>query len=194
MNRLIWGFCLSLFFSCFCFAQGDQYTLFPGDRITVLVHDQADIQSTQEVNKDGSIRLKYIGVIQVAGLSTRAAESAIETQFVEQRYLRAPDVSLQIVNYSSKPVVVRGAVVRPGLVELDRHPQGLDINQVIAMAGGFRDVAKQSAIRVIREDSKGKAQVFEVDLSGKVKKKNNSDFERFIVLPDDIIEVDETTF
>lgn len=172
----------------------DTYYLSVGDRVSLQVHDQGDLQATQEIDEQGNVRLKYIGVVQLRGLSVREAEKAIEEEYVSQRYLRHPDVSLQILAYSSKPVIVRGAVYKPGLVELDRFPKGLDISRVIAMAGGFRDVAKEGSVRIIRKMPDGKAKVFNIDVSGKTKKKGSVDFERFIVLPQDIIEVDETTF
>ena len=82
-------------------------------------------------------------------------------------------------------------IITPGLVKLDRYPNGLDIFQVIAMAGGLKDVAKKSAVRVVRKNDQENTEVYTVDMSSKGVKKGN---ERFIVLPHDIIEVDETTF
>ena len=135
--------------------------------------------------------MKYIGVVKLEGLTVREAEKKIEREYFEQRYLRAPDITVQVSKYSSKPVIVRGAVNSPGLVELDRHPNGLDIFRVLAMAGGLRDVAKESAVRIIREDSQGNTEVYTVDVSSKGAKKGT---ERFVIMPNDIIEIDETTF
>lgn len=189
---------LLLSFSASLLAQSDGvdyiYLLSVGDRVSLEVHDQSDLKSTQEIDEEGNVRLKYIGIVKFEGLSIREAEKAVEAEYLNQRYLRHPNASVQILDYSSKPVIVRGAVFKPGLVELDRYPQGLEINQVIAMAGGFRDVAKESSVLVIRESADGNSKVFEVDLSSKSKKKKSARFERFMVLPRDIIEVGETTF
>lgn len=171
----------------------DDYRLSVGDRVELQVHDQSDLKATQEIDEQGNVRLKYIGVVTLQGLTIRESEKAIEKEYFNQRYLRTPDVSVQILAYSSKPVIIRGAVYKPGLVALDRYPNGLDINRVIAMAGGFRDVAKESSVRVIREEADGSSKVFQVDVTAKGKK-GVAKLDRFIVLPQDIIEVDESTF
>ena len=175
-------------------AEGDSYRLSIGDRIVVELHGQGDLATTQEIDSRGSVRLKYVGIVSLEGLNLREAEQVIEREYVEQEYLRAPDASVRIDQYSSKPVVVRGAVNKPGLVELDRFPNGLDIFNVIAMAGGLSDVAKESDIQVVRTDPDGKASVFSVDMSAKGLKRKVAGKERFIVMPHDIIEVSETTF
>lgn len=171
--------------------ENNDYRLSKGDRISVEVHNQSDLKTLQDIDEQGGIRMKYIGVVELEGLTVREAERKIEREYFEQRYLRAPDITVQVSEYSSKPVVVRGAVNSPGLVELDRYPNGLDIFRVIAMAGGLRDVAKESAVRIIREDSQGNTKVYTVDVSSKGVKKGT---ERFIIMPNDIIEIDETTF
>ena len=185
----------AIFIAQFLFAQSEfednDYCLSKGDRISVEVHNQGDLKTVQDIDEQGGIRMKYIGVVKLEGLTVREAEKKIEREYFEQRYLRAPDITVQVSKYSSKPVIVRGAVNSPGLVELDRHPNGLDIFRVLAMAGGLRDVAKESAVRIIREDSQGNTKVYTVDVSSKGVKKGT---ERFVIMPNDIIEIDETTF
>lgn len=171
--------------------ENSDYRLSKGDRVSVEVHDQSDLETLQDIDEQGRIRMKYIGAIKLEGLTVREAEKIIEREYIEQRYLRTPDITVQVSEYSSKPVVVRGAVKIPGLVELDKYPNGIDIFRVIAMAGGLRDVAKESAIRIIRKDDQGNTKVYIVDMSSKGVKKGT---ERFIVLPYDIIEIDETIF
>ena len=175
-------------------AEEGSYRLSIGDRVVVEVHGQGDLATTQEIDSRGSVRLKYVGVVSLEGLNLREAEQVIESEYIEQEYLRAPDASVRIDQYSSKPVVVRGAVNKPGLVELDRFPKGLDIFKVIAMAGGLGDVAKETDIQVIRTNPDGKATVFSVDMSAKGLKRKAAGEERFIVMPHDIIEVSESTF
>ena len=171
--------------------EDNDYRLSKGDRISGEVHNQSDLKTLQNIDEQGGIRMKYIGVVKLEGLTVREAERKIEREYFEQRYLRAPDIAVQVSEYSSKPVIVRGAVNSPGLVELDRYPNGLDIFRVIAMAGGLRDVAKESAVRIIREDSQENTKVYTVDVSSKGVKKGT---ERFVIMPSDIIEIDETTF
>ena len=171
--------------------EDSDYRLSNGDSVSIEVHNQNDLRTLQNIDEQGKIRMKYIGVVTLEGLTVREAENMLENEYINQRYLRAPDVTVQVSKYSSKPVIVRGAINSPGLVELGRHPNGLDIFRVIAMAGGLRDVAKATAVRVIREDSQGNKKIYTVDISSKGVKKRT---ERFIVLPNDIIEVDETTF
>ena len=194
LKRFILGL-LAVFTAPLIFAQSEledsDYRLSKGDSVSIEVHNQSDLQTLQAIDEQGRIHMKYIGVVKLEGLTVREAENMLENEYINQRYLRAPDVTVQVSRYSSKPVIVRGAINSPGLVELGRHPNGLDIFRVIAMAGGLRDVAKASAVRVIREDSQGSTKIYTVDISSKGMKKRT---ERFIVLPNDIIEVDETTF
>ena len=104
---------LAIFTASIVFAQSEStpednnYRLSKGDRVSITVHDQSDLNTLQEIDEQGGIGMKYIGIIKLEGFTIREAEEILEREYIEQRYLRAPDITVQISGYGSKPVVVR---------------------------------------------------------------------------------------
>jgi polysaccharide export outer membrane protein len=69
-----------------------------------------------------------------------------------QNYISEPEVAVMVQEMKSKRFNVLGQVMRPGSYLLTNSTTVLD---AIALAGGFRDFAKQKAIYVLRRNTDG---------------------------------------
>ncbi|MCH6256895.1 polysaccharide export protein [Puniceicoccaceae bacterium K14] len=171
------------------------YQLSNGDVVSVRVYGQADLAATLEIDGEGTINLGLIGRTKISGMSVDEAERAIRSKYIDERFLRDPNVVVSIVKYSPRNATIKGPVVRPGTVDLSRYPKGLDIETVIALAGGFKNIAKESAIQLFRKGANGEQEVFTLDLSSRTKAKNKDHKDgQFKVFPGDLINVLETVF
>jgi len=192
---------LPFLFLAFCaglVAQDDDsanYILTPGDIIAVQVFGQEDLETVQEISNKGSINLGLIGAIQVDRMTVGDAEEKIRQAYMDQQFLRNPQVIIGVREYSPKIVSVLGQVNSPGSVKFDKDANTMPLARVISLVGGFRGIAKKDAIRVVRKDSSGKEHTIEVDMSdiGRNTRGQSEDV-GFMVLPDDVIYVPERIF
>ena len=119
-----------------CFVAQDRtnnYTIGPGDEISIRVLDSADIPDKPiRVDPDGQIALPLIGRIQAAGKSVAAFETDLTDKL--RVYIISPQVSVNVTDFGSQPVSVLGAVTAPGVYQLSGTKP---LAQVIALAKGF---------------------------------------------------------
>ena len=91
-------------------------------------------QQGLRVDASGDITLPLIGQMKAAGLTPTGLELAIADGFVKKHILRAPQVSVQVVEYRSRVAAVVGSVERPGLYPLTRP--GTTVGDLLWSAGG----------------------------------------------------------
>ncbi|HVO27009.1 MAG TPA: polysaccharide biosynthesis/export family protein [Candidatus Margulisiibacteriota bacterium] len=88
----------------------------------------------QRVSARGEITIPQLGVLQVQDLTPHGLQEEIGRRLVAAGILRAPEVSVTIVEYRSGVVAVVGSVQRPGVYPLTRP--GATIADLIWAAGG----------------------------------------------------------
>jgi polysaccharide export outer membrane protein len=103
------------------------------DVLEIKVLEDATMSGRIVVNDDGQIALNIIGKMQVAGLTSTQIESKLEN-ILEANYLPKATVSVQVVEFASKPISVVGAVVRPGRIGASGTTT---LIQAITQAGGL---------------------------------------------------------
>jgi polysaccharide export outer membrane protein len=86
------------------------------------------------VSASGDVTLPLLGQVRAAGLSPTELERDIARGLVERNILRAPQVSVSVVEYRSGVVAVVGAVERPGVFPVTRP--GATVSDLIWAAGG----------------------------------------------------------
>ncbi|MCB1126262.1 MAG: polysaccharide biosynthesis/export family protein, partial [Verrucomicrobiae bacterium] len=122
-------------------------TLREGDIISLVFPGSPDLNTTQQIRRDGKINLSMVGDIQAAGLAPTAVEKAVLAAYGNQLVSAEVTVTLQSAAFS---VFVTGMVVRPGKVTLDRP---MTLIEAIMEAGGFDyQRANLKAVRVMRRD------------------------------------------
>jgi polysaccharide export outer membrane protein len=121
------------------------------DVLAVSVWKEPDISRSVPVRSDGKISLPLVGEVQASGQTPRQLEEEIAAKL--QNYISEPDVTVIVQEIRSQRFNILGQVNKPGSYTLINPTTVLD---AIAMAGGFRDFAKQKSIYVLRAKADGR--------------------------------------
>src|SRR5271166_6306142 len=116
----------------------DGFVIGNGDVLAINVWKQPDISRSLPVRSDGRISLPLVGEVQAAGLTPLKLEEEITGKL--EPYLTEPEVTVIVKQINSQKFNILGRVARPGAYSLTSSVTVLD---AIALAGGFRDFAKQ---------------------------------------------------
>jgi polysaccharide export outer membrane protein len=168
-------------------ASAGGYRLAVRDQIEVTVFEEPELGSTQRVDAEGQVRLGLIGNVLLAGRTVREAEDFIQAQYIEQKFLRQPMVTIRILDYAPREAMVNGAVLSPGPFVFPPEAAVVDIVEVITKRGGFRTIARDNAVRVTRFSEKGR-ETFTVQVRDMLLGRTAN---HFYVLPGDVIYVDD---
>lgn len=108
-----------------------EYTVGPQDRLAITVVDEPNLTKVFTVGADGSFDYPFIGQVKAAGRSLRAIQQDI-TSRLKEKYLRSPQVSIDVESYRSQVVYVWGQVKAPGAVMLMGN---ISLTEALAKAG-----------------------------------------------------------
>jgi len=124
------------------------------DVLAINVWKEPDISRSIPVRSDGKISLPLVGEVQAAGQTPAALEKDIASKL--KNYISEPEVTVMVQQVNSQKFNILGQVVRPGAYVIANSPTVLD---AIALAGGFRDFAKQKSIYVLRQGPEGETRL-----------------------------------
>jgi polysaccharide export outer membrane protein len=125
----------------------DQYVIGSEDVLYIHVWKEESLTRTVPVRMDGKISLPLIQEIKAAGLTPLQLKEVLTTRFKE--FIENPIVSVTVMEANSCKVYVMGQVKKPGVYRLRSETT---VVQIIPLAGGFTDWAKQKKILIIREE------------------------------------------
>ncbi len=120
------------------------------DVLGISVWKEAEISRTVTVRPDGKISLPLLGELQAQGKTPKQLQEEIHNKLTA--FISEPDVTLIVQEIRSQRFNVLGQVQHPGSFVLTSSTTVLD---ALALAGGFRDFAKQKAIYVLRLNPEG---------------------------------------
>jgi len=120
----------------------------PGDEMDITVHGVPDLTRHTRVTSDGKIDMPLLGYVSVAGLSVEEAQALLEKRFVEGNFLKNPQVTIYVKEFTSQGVSVIGAVNKPGVYPVLGSRTLLD---VLLMAGGLDPKAGNTVTITHRE-------------------------------------------
>jgi len=128
----------------------DTFVIGNDDVLAINVWKEPDISRSIPVRSDGKISLPLVGEVQAAGQTPAKLEVDIASKL--KSYISEPEVTVMVQQINSQKFNILGMVSKPGSYPLANSPTVLD---AIAMAGGFKDFAKQKSIYVLRQNSDG---------------------------------------
>jgi polysaccharide biosynthesis/export protein len=111
-----------------------EYILGPGDVVEVDVLGQSEFKTRARVRSDGTIALPFLGNVVAQGTSPTGFAQKVAGTLAAGGYYVNPIVSVEVVSYASRYVIVLGAVAQPGLQPVDRDYR---ISEILARAGGI---------------------------------------------------------
>lgn len=139
---------------------GKEYRVGPNDLLDVEVLNLDGGKRTVRVNSAGSVTLPLIGAIVVAGLTQEQIETHIASLYGE-KYLQNPQVSVFIREFTTERITVDGAISKPGIYPLVGQ---MTLLRVIALAGGFGNIANRNEVKLFRNGDKGERVVATFDI------------------------------
>lgn len=171
------------------------YRIGTNDRIRVGVFQEADLDMIARVDVKGMVNLPLLGQIKLSNLTIPEAELAIENAYRDGRFLRNPQVTISIEEYTPREVSIQGQVRNPGRYPLPIE-QTMSLLELVTRAQGFTDTAKGTAVSVTRVNADGTKQVFTVDVESLIKgrEKSKVNDSSLTLLPGDIVYVPERLF
>src|SRR2546428_3378467 len=156
-----------------------------GDVLVVSFPGSANLNTTQQIRRDGNIEMPLGGELKAAGKTPAELEKELLERYGPQLVVKEVSVTLQSSTY---PVYVTGAVVRPGKISAERPISCLE---AIMEAGGFLTCkANMKAVVVIRIEE-GQLRHYVLDLKQVLEGKSRK---LFYLQPSDIIYVTEKAF
>jgi polysaccharide biosynthesis/export protein len=130
------------------------YRLQPSDVLDLEYVYTPEYNQVATVEPDGTVRLKLIGSIKVAGLSLDQATAAITAKASVP--LNSPELTLTLKEYVKPHFTVSGEVTKPGIY--DMHGE-ITVLQALAMSGGVKDTSKQTKVLLVRKLNNDVAEV-----------------------------------
>src|SRR6202047_2669985 len=143
------------------------YLIGANDVLAINVWKEPDISRSVPVRSDGKISLPLVGELQAGGQTPQQLEQEITKRL--QSYISEPEVTVIVTDSKSQKVNILGMVSRPGAYFLTGSTTVLD---AIAMAGGFKDFAKQKSVYVLRQAPDGTQQRLSFNYKEVIKGKN----------------------
>jgi polysaccharide export outer membrane protein len=160
-------------------------TLGSGDLLEVRVYQEADLSGAFRVSPEGLIDYPLCGKVDVMNKSSSKAADAI-TACLKNGFLKNPQVTVLVREYTSKKVFVLGEISKPGTFP---YEENMSIIQAVTLAGGFTKVAAKNGTSVTRlvagQETRVKVPVADIEQG---REKN------FPLQPGDIIFVPESFF
>ncbi|GGE03269.1 GumB protein [Tsuneonella deserti] len=165
-------------------AQERPYLIGPYDKLTVDVYGIEGLaQRRVQIDAGGQISFPLIGSVQAGGLTPSELAASIEEK-LRGRYIRDPQVTVNLESTTSRVVTVDGEVDRPGLYPVMGH---MTLLRAVATAGGTGEYARLQDV-VVQRSVNGQKYLALYNLEG-IRRGNYDDPELF---PNDIVVVGDS--
>lgn len=147
----------------------DSFVIGNDDVLAINVWKEPDVSRSIPVRSDGKISLPLVGEVQATGRTPLKLEQEIAVRL--KNYIAEPEVTVIVQQINSQKFNILGMVSRPGSYPINNSATVLD---AIALAGGFRDFAKQKNIYVLRQNADGTETKMPFNYKEVVKGKNTA--------------------
>ena len=170
------------------------YKIGPGDILSIIVWDHPELttpagqyrsadQAGTVVTEDGTIYYPYVGILQVAGKTTRQVRDLLASRL--SKFIEKVQLDVRMTAFRSKRVYVVGEVVKPGLQEVTDIP--MTVLEAVNRAGGFGPEADHSRVLLTR-----KGTTYRVDIQAMYEA--GATEQNALLEPGDILNVQDRSF
>jgi protein involved in polysaccharide export with SLBB domain len=132
---------------------GPEYRLGSGYRVRVTVFGQQDLSGEYRVDGTGLMAFPLVGQVPAGG-KTAAEVQAELVQGLTPKYLKNPNISIEVLSY--RPFYVVGEVRTPGSYS---YVNGMTVLNAVALAGGFTYRAREDQFYIVRNTAGGKSKM-----------------------------------
>lgn len=141
-------------------ANSRDYSMYNGTGTTRLSYSTSDGMSVYTVNNKGNIEFPVLGDLHVSGMTRGELAEFIKGELIGRNLVKDPTVIVEFVNTG---VSVMGEVNRPGRYDINRD--NINVLEMLALAGDLTIQGQRQNIKVLRQDTDGKTQVYTLDLT-----------------------------
>jgi len=175
----------------------ETYKLRAGDTVSfqILEDRLLDLQAAPVslvVADSGELDVPYIGRVTVVDKTCKEISTEIEAVLEKEYYKKATVViSLNLANRLWGRVYIMGQIKGQGVLDVALN-ENLTVGKAILRAGGFADFANKSKVKVVRANSNGRSQTFDLDMQqileeGKIDKDITLQPNDLIIVPSRLI-------
>lgn len=141
-------------------AASPEYRLGAGDVVRIMVYQNPDLTLETRVSETGVISYPLLGNVRLGGLGVSAAEKLIADGLKSGNFVKAPQVTLTLLQVKGNQASVLGQVNRPGRYPIETADMRL--TDLLANAGGVATTGGD--VLVLSGTRAGKPFRMEVDL------------------------------
>ena len=131
-------------------AAQSSYRIGPRDVVSIEVFEEEELSGDFTVNEDGTIRLPLVGNVQAEGLTEDGFAVRLK-EILEEGLLQRASVSVEVLEFRSRPISVLGAVRQPGGLNF---PGRVTLIEAITAAGGLTE-GHGASVHVLRRAPNG---------------------------------------
>jgi len=140
--------------------ENPNYHIYPGDTINITVFPAKEFSKEVTVQPDGTIEMMMIGSLKTGGLTAAQLTDLLTDKLA--RFVSKPQVTVNINKFAGHIVSVAGEVSFGGAYE---YRDGMRLLDLIFKAGGPKDNAQLSSIKIFRRSDDGQLTRLVVDLT-----------------------------
>jgi polysaccharide export outer membrane protein len=124
------------------------YVIGAEDVLTIVFWREKEMTGDVTVRPDGRISLPLVNEIAAAGLTPEQLRAKVTEE--ADKYIENPTVTVVVKEIHSRKVFITGQVSKPGPYALGCPTT---VVQLIAMAGGLQEYAKEKEITIVRTEN-----------------------------------------
>jgi polysaccharide export outer membrane protein len=158
-----------------------KYVIGVGDVLTVTFWRDPRMSGDLLVRPDGKISVLLLNDVQAAGHTPEELAGSLSQ--AAAKFIKEPDVTVNVKEVHSRRVFIVGEVVTPGAVPLTGD---MNVLQLIAIAGGLHEYADKKHIVILRTEH-GRERRFKFNYHDVLKGKNLQ--QNILLLPGDTVMV-----
>jgi polysaccharide export outer membrane protein len=128
-------------------AQDPEYTVKPGDVLSIAVWKEPDLTGPVLVRPDGAFSFPLAGQVDARGKTVMQLQQTVSDRL--KKFISDPVVTVSIQEIRGNKIYVLGQVNRPG--EFIVNPR-VDVMQALSMAGGTTPFASLGDITILRRE------------------------------------------
>jgi polysaccharide biosynthesis/export protein len=123
------------------------YVIGPDDQLSVVFWRDKDMSADVVVRPDGKISLPLLNEVQAAGYTPEQLRDLLVE--AASKYIEQPNATVVVKEIHSRNVYITGKVAKSGTYPVTA---GMNVMQLIALAGGLLEYADEKNIVVIRNE------------------------------------------
>lgn len=159
------------------------YLIGPFDKLNIDVFGVPDLQKEVQADASGQFSFPLIGIVEASGRTPASIETEVERRL--SRFVKDPQVNVNLVETVSQVITVEGEVDKPGLYPVLGN---MTLVRAVATAGGVGEYANLGNVVVFRNVN-GKRYAALYNLKA-IRRGNYPDPD---IYPNDVIIVSEST-